>query len=119
VLLNTLNLKNIKEGASIVFYKVIKNESEFPVVWEFIWFPDLQNGIRSDLVIAYYLSEILNCKTITDGSDFGLDASSYWGIVFDGGRVFLVDDLETRFYGDGDNVLKIIKELNIQEVIKM
>lgn len=111
VLLNTLNLNNIKENTSIVFYEVTKNESEFPVVWEFILFPDLKNGIRSNLVIAYYLSEILNCKTITDGSDFGLDTSSYWDIVFDGTRVFLVDDLETKFYGDGDNMLKIIKEL--------
>lgn len=118
-LLGTLNLNNVREDASIVFYEVMKNESEFPVVWEFIWFPDLQNGIRVDLIIAYYLSETLRCKTITDGSGFGLDDSSYWSVVFDGGRVFLVDDLETKFCGDVDNQLKIVKELSIQEVIKI
>jgi hypothetical protein len=41
-LLNRLNIDNVDEDPSIVFYKIIRNESEFPIEWEFISFPDMQ-----------------------------------------------------------------------------
>lgn len=118
-LLDNLNLRNVNEEPSIVFYQVIKNESEFPIIWEFISFPDLEGVKRSELVIAYYLSEALNCKTITDGSGFGLDISEYWCIAFNSGKAFLVDDLDTKFSGYGENPLKYVKELDLQKVINI
>lgn len=117
-LLHKLNLKNVYEDPSIVFYQVIKNESEYPIVWEFISFPDLIGVSRSELVLAYYLSKALNCKTITCGYGFGLDISEYWNIVFDNGKAFLVDDLDTKFSGYGENKLKFIKEMDLQKIVK-
>ncbi|MFL0248289.1 hypothetical protein [Candidatus Clostridium stratigraminis] len=115
---NKLNLSNASKNPSVVFYEVTRNESEFPIVWEFVSFPDLHDWIRVDLVMAYYLSQSLNCKTITDGTGFGLDNSEYWDIVFDNEKVFLVDDLNTKFYGDGHNRLKVVKEMDLQKLIK-
>lgn len=115
---NKLNFGCASKNVSVVLYEVTRNESEFPVIWEFISFPDLHYGVRVDLVIAYYLSSSLNCKTITDGTGLGIDSSEYWDVIFDNGKVFLVDDLNTKFYGDGDNRLKFVKELDLHELIK-
>lgn len=76
----------------------------------------MEEVIRSELVAAYYLSRDLKCKTITDGSGFGTDNSGYWDIVFDNGRAFLVDDLETKFWGDREKPLKYVKEFSFQEL---
>lgn len=35
-LLNELKLSDVQEDESIAFYEVMRNESEFPVIWEFI-----------------------------------------------------------------------------------
>lgn len=117
--LDIYKLSNVDEDPSIVFYEISKNESEFPVIWEFLSFLDLLCTIKNELAIAYHLSEALNCKIVTDGSGLGIDSSEYWDVVFDKGKVFLVDDIETKFAGDGNGLLKYVKELNLQSIIKI
>lgn len=110
---NELNFKIIDEDTKKVFYETIKNDSEFPIIWEFTFFSHFKDDIKAGLYLAHCFSKVLKCKTITDGSGFGDDNSPYWDVVFDEGKIFLVDDLETKFSGDGDKLLKVVKELNI------
>lgn len=108
-----IDFKRINEDTKKVFYEIRENNSEFPVIWDFFFFSDFKDDVKARLYLAYYFSKFLKCKTITDGSGFGTDNSPYWDIVFDKGKAFLVDDIETKFNGDGDELLKVVKELNI------
>lgn len=55
-------------------------------------------------------------KTITDGADFGDDSSEYWNILFNKGEPFLADNLDTEFYGDGHDKLKVIRKMTFEEL---
>ncbi|CAI3615949.1 hypothetical protein [Clostridium neonatale] len=63
--------------------KLRRNESEFPLIIEFTSLKDLDIKSRLDIYLVYELLILLQCKTITDGTDFGDDSSEYWNIVFD------------------------------------
>ncbi len=117
-LLESLNLKNIHDDKSIVFYTIKKNESEFPTVIEFLWFEDYLPGVRIDIYIAYYLSRVFNCWTITDATGLGIDKNvPYWDIVFDCGKAYLGDDSGTKFFDEGEEPVKLVRELDLNEII--
>ncbi|GEP64140.1 hypothetical protein CBE01nite_19080 [Clostridium beijerinckii] len=77
---------------------------------------DFDDQTRVDVYIAYKLSILLQCKTITDGTYYGDDSSEYWNIIFDKGEPSLADDLETEFLGDGDGKVKIIRRMALEEL---
>lgn len=115
-ILNRLKQDNSIEHNISAFYEIKRNESEFPLIMEFDYLKDLDIKARLDIYIAYKLSIILQCKTITDGTYLGNDNSEYWNIIFDKGEPFLADDLGTKFYGDGDGKLKIIRNMTFEEL---
>lgn len=116
-ILKELKMNYIREYKSIIFYEINKNNSEFPIILEFPWFDDLAEEVRIDVYIAYYLSRVLKCKTITDGTGLGIDGDiPYQDIIFDNGNAFLVDDMETKFCGDGDRGLKFVRKLDLKEI---
>lgn len=115
-ILKRLKLENIMENDMSAFYQVRVSQSEFPLIIEFTSLKDLDIKARLDIYIAYKLSILLQCKTITDGTHFGDDTSEYWDIVFDKGQPFLANDLGTEFYGDGNNKLKIVRRMTLEEL---
>lgn len=118
-ILEELKSSNVNDRNFTVFYEVKKNNSEFPIVLEFLHFNDLVEEMRIDVYIAYYLSTLLKCRTITDGTGLGIDNDiPYQDIVFDNGNAFLVDDMETKFYGDGNCNLKLIRKLDLKEICR-
>lgn len=113
LLLKRLGLNDITENENIVFYEIKENNSEFPLVIEFLYLKDLPIEMKINIYIAHKLSILFKCKTITDGVGFGDDNSEYWDIIFDKGIAYLADDLETLFYGDGDKKLKIVRKIDV------
>lgn len=113
-LLESLGYESIPDD--IALYEVSKRDGEFPVMIDFLKLEKNELNIRIDIYIAYKLSKVLNCRTITDGSGFGSDSSGYWSIIFDKGMPRLVDDLETKFMGDGDRELQIVRRMDIREL---
>ena len=66
--------------------------------------------------IARSLSEMLNCRTIVDGTRFGDSPSPYWSLVFDGSVAYLADDLGSAF-GEDDpkgGPVRIIRQLRAE-----
>lgn len=115
-ILKRLKIDTFMENDISAFYEIIRNKSEFPLIIEFTSLKDLENEARVDIYIAYKLSILLQCKTITAGTYFGDDSSEYWDIIFDKGEPFLADDLDTEFYGDGHCKIKIIRKMTFEEL---
>lgn len=115
-ILKRLKINTFIENGISAFYEITRNKSEFPLIIEFASLKDLKNQTRVDVYIAYKLSILLQCKTITDGTYFGDDSCEYWDIIFDKGEPFLADDLETQFSGDGDCKIKIVRKMTLEEL---
>ena len=115
-ILKRLKIDTFMENDVSAFYEIKRNKSEFPLIIEFSSLKDLAIKSRLDIHLAYELSILLQCRTIVDGTHFGDDSSEYWDIIFDKGEPFLVDDLSTEFYDDGNGKLKIIRKMNFEEL---
>lgn len=115
-ILKRLKIDTLMENNVSAFYEIRRNESEFPLIIEFSYLKDLAIKARLDIYLAYKLSSLLQCRTITDGINFGDDSSEYWDIIFDKGEPFLADDLGTKFCDDGDGKIKIIRKMTFEEL---
>lgn len=114
--LKQLKIDTFMENCVSAFYEIRRNKSEFPLIIEFSYLEDLAIKARLDIYLAYKLSILFQCMTITDGTHFGDDSSEYWDIIFDEGEPFLADDLGTKFCDDGDGKLKIIRKMTYEEL---
>ncbi|EKQ54535.1 MULTISPECIES: hypothetical protein [unclassified Clostridium] len=115
-ILRRLKIDTFMENDVSAFYEIRRNKSEFPLIIEFSSLKDLENEARIDIYLAYKLSIILQCKTITDGTYLGDDISEYWDIIFDKGEPFLADDSGTKFCDDRDGKIKIIRKMTFEEL---
>ena len=91
------------------------NESDFPFVVHFVWWPNTANGIE-EFHLAKSLGTKYECKTIIDGSGYGDDDSPFWCIIYDNGTFYLADDNDSAF-GDresGRGPVKIVKKLQLK-----
>ncbi|MBR9921051.1 MAG: hypothetical protein GYB31_09445 [Bacteroidetes bacterium] len=93
-----------------VGFFVYPNDSEYKIRIE-VMFPQKNNTEEREQYIAKKISENLNCKTIV-GYQSKHSKDQYLSLVFENGKVFLADDLETKYAGDGDDEVRIIKELD-------
>ena len=115
-ILKRLGLNTIMENHISAFYKVLRNDSEFPLVLEFSFLKDLPMKVSADIYVAYKLSVLLQCKTITDGTTCSEKSSPYWDVIFDKGQAFLADDFDSKFCDAGDNIVEIMREITLEEL---
>jgi hypothetical protein len=112
--LDRMNISNINdENKKLILFELNDNPSEFPCVIDFHIFQFEVPDMRIDIFLARYFSEILHCRTIADGTGLGLGSSPYYSIVFDNGRAYLADDSFTKFAYDGEQAVRINKEIDI------
>ena len=85
-----------------------ENDSEYPFGLSFAHAcADLETWL---LNAARKLSVSMHCQTVYSGSPLA-DAKPYHCIMFDCGKAYLADDMETKLAGDGDRALQILRRV--------
>lgn len=90
-----------------------ENESEFPAVLHYLIYPE-EFVLQNELEIAKFWSEKFDCSTIVDGSDYGLDESPFWCVIYENGKFYLGDDSESEFaeQNGSKQKVKIVKKID-------
>lgn len=78
--LDRMNISHIDENMSLVLFELKDNPCEFPCIIDFHIFPFKVPNMRTDIYLARYFSDILQCRTIADDTELGLGKSPYLSI---------------------------------------
>ncbi len=96
-----------------VYLVIQQNKSEFPMTLE-LYNTAQENTAQREQFIAWKLSKILGCRILVGYQEKEFADSPFHNLIFDGDKIFLATDLESKLSGDGDQNVKIADEREVK-----
>ena len=103
-------IENIQLNKNEIAFIVHSTESDFPIRIELLLQIKTDTEEREQF-IANRLSKNLDCKTIV-GYQESNSVNPFLNLVFENGKTFLANDAKTKYAEDGEDLIKIIKEVS-------